>query len=82
MKYLVLFLAVLAVEAQSQTVAIPISGDYCPAFYNRKGDICVPTKEATVAIIKDGDCPEKMIPVGNYCVTPDRVTVIIPAKKD
>jgi hypothetical protein len=81
MRYLTLVLIVVTMGTQAQS-EIPMSGDYCPAFYDKKGDMCVPTKEATVAIVKEGDCPEKMIPVGNYCVTPERVTTIIPAKKD
>lgn len=83
MKYLTLALVVLAMGAQAQS-EIPISGDYCPAFYDKKGDMCIPTKEATVAIVKDGDCPDTMSSVGNYCVTPakGKVTSIIPPKKD
>ena len=83
MKYLTLVLVVIAMGAQAQNV-IPISGDYCPPLYDKKDDMCIPTKEATIAIVKDGECPDTMYSFANYCVTPKKkqVTVIIPPKQD
>ena len=83
MKYLPLVLVVVAMGTQAQS-AIPISGDFCPPLYDKKGDMCVPREGATVAVVKDGECPDKMIEADMYCVAPKsgQVTVIIPPKKD